>query len=60
MGLNEAREWLNGNRSTVNTVPEEPRETWQERIARADASYIEMAYWILRAHKEGLVDNREV
>jgi hypothetical protein len=51
----EAAAWLNGERSMCNLVPEYPIETWQERIARADAAMTETAYWTLRAHKEGLV-----
>jgi hypothetical protein len=51
----EAREWLKGNRSTVNIVPQHPLETWEVRINAADASMIKQAYYILRSHAEGLL-----
>ena len=51
----EAREWLTGLRSMCNLVSQDPFETWQERIARADAAKAEQAYWVLRATKEGLI-----
>jgi len=56
MSYEEAIEWLRGQRSLTNMVTIEPRETWMERIARADAGMIEQAYWIARARKESLVD----
>jgi hypothetical protein len=55
MKIDEAREWLKGNRSTVNQVLQNPIETWDVRIAAADASMIQQAYYILKAHKEGLL-----
>lgn len=34
----EALEWLNGNRSTINVIPPEPHDTWQwEMEARIEA-----------------------
>jgi len=51
----EALEWLRGERSMCNLVPQDPHETWQERIARADAAMTERAYWIARAYKENIV-----
>ena len=54
MDYEEALEWLKGNRSTINVVPQLPLETWQARIAEADAAFSQQAYWIARAHKEGL------
>ena len=56
MSLEEAIEWLKGNRSMCNLVPQDPFDTWQERIARADAALTEQAYWIVKAHKEGLIE----
>jgi hypothetical protein len=50
----EAKEWIKGKRSSVNMIPTEPFETWNLRIAQADAAMMEQAYWILRAHKEKL------
>lgn len=50
----EAREWLRGNRSLTNIVPQDPFETWQVRIAQADAAMLQQAYWIVRAHDEAV------
>lgn len=55
MTLEEAKEWLKGNRSYCNLVPQDPFETWQVRISQADAAMMEQAYWVLRAVKEGLL-----
>lgn len=51
----EASEWLRGTRSMCNLIPQHPLETWEVRIAEADAAKIQQAYWILKAHKEGLM-----
>ena len=58
MTYDEAIEWLSGSRSMVNLVPVGPFETWQIRIAEADAAQAQCAYWVVRAHKEGLVSAR--
>ena len=50
----DALAWLEGSRSMTNIVPQAPRETWQVRIAEADAARTQQAYWIVKAHKEGL------
>lgn len=55
MSENEAIEWISGNRSMTNIIPSVPFETWQERIAVADAAMIQQAYWSLRAWKENLM-----
>jgi hypothetical protein len=55
MRLDEAKEWICGNRSTTNNIPQDPFETWQVRINQADAAMIQQAYYVLKAHKEGLV-----
>jgi len=55
MDLEEAQEWLTGKRSMVNSVPQFPIETWQERIAAADAQMMQMAYWVAKAHSDKLV-----
>ncbi len=57
MNLKEAQEWLVGNRSTVNSVPQDPYETWEVRIAQADAARTQQAYWIVRAHNETYDEN---
>ena len=55
MSYKEAIEWLQGNRSTTNSIPQDPIETWQGRIAEADAALTQQAYWIVKAYTEGLV-----
>jgi hypothetical protein len=55
MSYAEAIAWLKGERSTCNFVSEVPFETWLVRTAEADAAMLQQAYWIVRAHKEGLV-----
>ena len=52
MSIEEAREWLAGNRTMTNLIPHDPRETWLVRIAQADAAMTEQAYWIDRAYRE--------
>ena len=55
MSYEEAVEWLLGKRSSTNCIPQDPLETWQARIAETDAFSTQQAYWIVKAHKEGLV-----
>lgn len=55
MNLEEAQAWLQGSRSLTNSITCDPLETWQGRIAEADAAMIQQAYWIVKAHKESLV-----
>ena len=50
----EAIEWLEGKRSMANLIPWES-DTWHARVAQADAAKTEQAYWVLRAHKDGLI-----
>ena len=52
----EAVEWVRGNKSWVNLIPNEPIDTRDGRVAQADAFTIQLAYWIVRAKKEGLVE----
>jgi hypothetical protein len=52
MDIKEAQDWLRGERSMCNIVPQDPFETWQERIARGDAAMTEQAYWVVRAHND--------
>ena len=53
MTYQEAIAWLNGERSACNYVPQDPIETWQTRIAEADAAMTQQAYWMAKAHSEG-------
>lgn len=55
MDIIEARAWLAGERSMTNTIPIDPRESWLVRIAQADAAQVQEAYWIAKAHKDGLL-----
>ena len=55
MDYKEATEWLKGNRSMTNIIPQDPFETWQVRIAEADAAMTQQSYWIVRAEAEKLV-----
>jgi len=52
MNYTEAIEWLNGKRSMTNTIPRDPFETWEVRIAEADAAMTMQAYWIVKAKQE--------
>ena len=52
----EAIEWLCGRRSLKSIVPVEPHETWQVRIAEADAAMTRQAYYLAKAYREGLLD----
>jgi len=55
MNKDEAIAWLMGKRSVGNIIPQDPFDTWQVRIAQADAAMCEQAYWILRAFTEDLI-----
>ena len=55
MDYKNAIEWLKGNRSMTNIIPQDPFETWQVRIAEADAAMTQQAYWIVKAEAEKLV-----
>jgi hypothetical protein len=52
MDITEAIEWLDGKRSMTNIIPQDPFETWQVRIAVADAAMMQQAYWFVKAHEE--------
>jgi hypothetical protein len=55
MDKKEALEWFSGNRSLTNLIPQEPFDTWNIRIAEADAAMMQQAYLYLKADKEGLL-----
>ena len=57
MDIKEAQAWLYGERSMINSIPCNPIETWQSRIAEADAAMLQQAYWIVRAHSENLFEH---
>ena len=50
MEYSEALEWLKGTRSVVNTIPQEPFDTWQVRTAQADAAMTQQAYYVAMWH----------
>ena len=58
MSYEEALEWLQGKRSMVNilsSASEDPN-AWAVATAQADAAMTQQAYWVARAHEEGLVE----
>ena len=59
MSISEAKEWLLGNRSHTNIIPADPHETWIVRTEQADAATMQQAYWVVRAHKEGILTKEE-
>ena len=59
MDYDEAQAWLRGERSMVNMIDRNLYDTWEVRIAQADAAMVCQSYWIVKAHKEGLVDEQE-
>lgn len=56
MDYAEALAWIKGDRSMTNSIPQDPYETWQVRVAQADAGMMQQAYYVLKAHKEGLTE----
>lgn len=60
MKLEHAIEWLRGERSSWNqhaTCGEDTRMACVT-CAQEDAAHMQQAYWMLRAHKEGLVQEQ--
>ncbi len=55
MTIEEAIAWLKGERSMTDIIPSNDVDTWQVRIAQADAAMMQQAYLVLKAHKEGLL-----
>jgi len=55
MTYEEALAWLRGHRSMNNMLLPDPIETREVRIAQADAAMVQQAYWVAKAHREGLV-----
>lgn len=57
MSLDEARAWLRGERSMANFFRgsgDDPLVS-EVALAQADAAMTQQAYWIVKAHDEGLV-----
>ena len=59
MTKDEARAWLMGERSTCNNMAQDPYETLWVRIAQADAAMMQQAYYVLKAHKDGLLEEAD-
>jgi hypothetical protein len=57
MSPKEAMEWFEGKRSMTNSLSSPDSNLWQVQTAQADAAMMEQAYWVLRAHKEGLIND---
>lgn len=55
MSAEEAKEWLEGKRSMCNTFVGTDPDIRTVQIVQADAAMMEQAYWVLKAHKEGLI-----
>lgn len=57
MNLQEAEEWVRGERSWWNDHANQAPNQGENFVncAKHDAATTEQAYWILRAHREGLV-----
>ena len=52
MTIREAEDWLEGNRSMGNMIPANDFDTWQVRVAQADAAMMQQAYYIVKAARE--------
>ena len=63
MKYEEAIEWLKGNRSTWNDHVSEQlnigRSQAMTNVAVSDAASTQEAYWIVKAHKEGLLEEND-
>jgi hypothetical protein len=57
MNIEEAKAWLIGERSSMNHFYAYSIDNQKAEIqtAQCDAARTEEAYWVARAHKEGLV-----
>lgn len=58
MNYEDALAWLRGERSMTNIIPQHPIATWLVRIQEADAACTQQAYWIAKAHNEGLLTGK--
>lgn len=55
MNLEDAKAWLRGERSMCNQIQPSYEGEWPVQTARADAAMTQQAYWIVKAHAEGLI-----
>ena len=57
MTVQEARAWLNGERSMINLFMETCSENENANLvtAQADAAMMQQAYWVLMAEKNNLL-----
>jgi len=58
MDVEEAKAWMRGERSTVNHHLGQASNRGEDLVscAREDAALTEQAYWVLKAHHEGLIE----
>ena len=56
MKYSEALEWLRGNRSMRNYFIVDDFDKNVLLTAQADAAMMQIAYTVVKAHKEGLLD----
>lgn len=58
MDLKEAKAWMSGERSTINHHLDNTQNRGEDLVncAREDAALTEQAYWVLKAHREGLME----
>lgn len=58
MTVKEAREWILGKRTWWNDHANQSPTRGEDSVncAKHDAASIEQAYWVLRAHSEGLME----
>ena len=58
MNKEEAKAWIRGERSHHNSVygPGVSMADGCVRVAEADCAAVKQAYYVLRAYKEGLID----
>lgn len=58
MEYKEALEWLQDRRSMGNVIlRNDDDSSWRVHLAQADAAMMQQAYWVVKAHDEGLVRN---
>lgn len=59
MSYDEALAWLRGERSTANYWRSFGLDDREVHLARNDAAMCEQAYWVVRAHHEGLMPDED-
>ena len=57
MNYEEAIAWLGGMRSMANSIPYDPFDTYQIRIAQADAAMMQQAYYVAMFYRMDRIRN---